>query len=161
VRRTGVLETIDILREPTGKSYRDLLSFALAHCGSFLLVVRHDLQLSLRGRSVLAELRPSLRREHDSREWPGTVLLRELGTVSEFDFNANTARVLERAAGSLYSWRQPHLPEDLCMLRSNGKPWLVTIAHERDGYLELTASEVHALLGAVPTLAKCLAARAE
>jgi hypothetical protein len=39
------------------------------------------------------------------------------------------------------------------MLRTDGTPWLVTIAHERDAYLELSVVERQELLNELPELA--------
>jgi hypothetical protein len=41
----------------------------------------------------------------------------------------------------LYGWQFPHLPDDLCFYKTDGEVLLVTIAHERDSYLQLEESE--------------------
>ena len=50
------------------------------------------------------------------------------------------------------AWRQPDLPEDLCLLRADGSPWLATIAHEADGFLLLSEAEREDLNTRVPAL---------
>jgi hypothetical protein len=60
--------------------------------------------------------------------------------------------VLIEASEGLFSWTQPELPEDLCLFRKDGEPWLVTIAHEKDGYLVLSPNESAALTESIPTL---------
>jgi hypothetical protein len=42
---------------------------------------------------------------------------------------------------ALYEWRQPNYPEDLCLLRQDRSPWLVSIAHENDSYLCLSSGK--------------------
>lgn len=152
-------QTVDISTEPRGGAYRGLVLFAVDRCSSFLLVEQQHLGLSMRARTVLAELQPSKRREWESREWPGTSLLKDYGTVREFALTRETAAILARTADSLYSWVQPELPEDLCLLRPGGEPWLISIAHEPDAYLNLSSDELEALLSAVPELLQCVTTR--
>jgi hypothetical protein len=51
----------------------------------------------------------------------------------------------------LYDWRMPNRPEDLSVL-SDGTPLLTTIAHEVDGYLDLTAAQAEELTELDPGL---------
>jgi len=60
--------------------------------------------------------------------------------------------VLTKSASGLYDWVQPSLPEDLCLLRPDETPWLVTISHERDAYLVLDAKEHVELVREIPEL---------
>jgi hypothetical protein len=46
----------------------------------------------------------------------------------------------------------PDLPEDLSFVRADGTPLLVTIAHEQDGYLELTREDYDVFRHAFPEL---------
>jgi hypothetical protein len=57
---------------------------------------------------------------------------------------------------SLYQWRYPDLPEDLCLLRSDETSWLVTVAHEDIGYFELFEDEWLRLQKNLPGLAATL-----
>lgn len=61
-------------------------------------------------------------------------------------------QALCRRANRLYAWEQPLLPEDLCLLRSEQEPMLVSISHESDAYLLLSEDERQVLLSAVPSL---------
>jgi hypothetical protein len=61
---------------------------------------------------------------------------------------------LTKAADSIYAWRQPALPEDLCALRADDTPWLASIAHEGDAWLELTPDEQAVVTDALPDLLK-------
>ena len=51
---------------------------------------------------------------------------------------------------------KPELPQDLCLLRGNDDPWLVTIAHETDGYLRLSPEEKLRLVEALPRMGPLL-----
>jgi hypothetical protein len=101
---------------------------------------------------VLEEPEPFLLSRTDESEWPGTRLFDETASVSKFLLRAETVKVLGMVAEGLFEWVQPNLPEDLCILRDDDSQWLVTIAHERDAYLELCDNERGMLLGEVPTL---------
>ena len=71
------------------------------------------------------------RAEHS--EWPGTRLFSGTASVLHFTYCEEVKDILGRAVDGLYEWMAP-LPEDLCLLRGE-RPWLVSIAHERNGYL--------------------------
>jgi len=99
----------------------------------------------------MKELQPFLIKKEDLSEWPGT---RIAGTapVFTFQFNPRTARIIKETALSPFDWLQPELPEDLSLLRPDGTPWFVTIAHERDCYFKLTEKEETELTSAIPDL---------
>jgi hypothetical protein len=141
-----------LLTEPEGDLYRGLIDYAITDCQVAILVVRHSLSLGLRGRSVLDQLNAFLEHKTESSEWPGTKLLDKTAWVFRYNFGSECATVLKKATNALYSWRQPDLPEDLCLLRGNGTPWLVSIAHEKDSFLYLSQDEILHLLGALPML---------
>ena len=63
-----------------------------------------------------------------------------------------TASILAEVADGLFSWIQPNLPEDLCLFRKEGEPWLVSIAHEKDAYMVLPPEESAALTESIPTV---------
>ena len=122
--------------------YQRLLGHAVAFCGTALLVVRDSLQLEPSARLVFQKLAKFLRSAQKRAEWPGTKLLHgTAATVYEYEYNEALAHLLQSMAHGLYEWRQPRFPEDLCLLRPDRNPWLVSISHERDGYLELQPGE--------------------
>lgn len=141
-----------LTNEPTGTVYQQLIETSLHFCTTALVVVRPELELSLRGVSVIRNLEPFLIGKSALTEWPGTLLYRGFAWVSRYNLVSSCARVLEESTDSLYSWRQPDLPEDICLLRPNGDPWLVTISHERDSYLSLTKQDFDLLKQTMPEL---------
>lgn len=148
--------TFTIVSEPVGRVYRGLLDAALDCCDLGLLVERPAIDSSEQCRLVVSALRRWIREEENLDEWPGTKLSGHTALVRRFCFNPGSAEVLKQFANSLYEWQQPTLLEDLCLLRQSGEPWLVTIAHERDGYLRISEKERDDLVERVPELAEML-----
>src|SRR5690349_5480356 len=115
----SVTSSFTLSIELVGAMYEELLGYATGECNQALLVVRHPPvpPLSSRGSEVLRKLQPFLVKQEETSEWPGTVLFGHTASVSHYTFDLASARVLRNAANSLYSWLQPELPEDLCLLR--------------------------------------------
>lgn len=142
---------LNFIVEPKGALYRDLIRHATVDCSMALLVVQ-TMALEQSGHKVLARLAPFLEDKVESSEWPGTKLYGRTASVFQYHFETESAEILAGAADGLYDWLQPSLPEDLCLLRADGVPWLVSIAHEKDGYLELSQDERSRLFDALPAL---------
>ena len=135
----------DVIDEPVGPEYDALLDSALTQCSTVVLSVRPD-TLEPAANEVLDKLEPHRRASG--------------GAVARFALDRDTVTILKQAARGLYAWRSPSLPENLCLLRGDGSPWLVSIASERLGYLELTPFEKLLLGRAAPGLAAVLAHQA-
>ncbi|MCL6592265.1 MAG: hypothetical protein K6U80_20260 [Firmicutes bacterium] len=60
--------------------------------------------------------------------------------------------IIKTYSKKISDWKQPKLPEDLCLLRDNGTPWLISIAHENDMYLEISIEEKEALINNIPDI---------
>jgi hypothetical protein len=151
IRRTSgtdvsARKTYDLIDEPTGPDYDALLDCALVQCATAVLTTRGDAPGS-DARGALDALEPHLQ---DRSEVAG-------GTVHRYALDGDTVVTLKATTRGLYGWRQPALPADLCLLRRDGSPWLVSIAAERLGYLELTPFEKLLLGRAAPGLAAVLA----
>jgi hypothetical protein len=67
--------------------------------------------------------------------------------VYRYRLNDQCCGLLCSSADGLYDWLSPDRPEDLSLLRST-TPVLTTIAHEREGHLDLTSAEHEELSGA-------------
>lgn len=143
-------ETYDLLEEPTGETYRQLLHHSEGYCDVILLVMRHE-PVELSACQVVERLRPFLINESEECEWPGTRTV-DSATIYRFALSAESITIVSEVASRLYSWVHPNLPEDLCFIRPDGEPWLVTIAHEQDAYLNLTRQEMEDLAAMVPSL---------
>lgn len=147
-----------ITQEPRAELYRAILKEALQHCDRFSLVQRSEGILDESATKILADLHPYLRDERSVSEWPGTVLLGGRATLREYDLLEATVTILERAATGLYDWCQPSMPDDPVFWRPSNGPWLVTIAHERDAYFEITPTERDKLLRVIPSLSTLIEA---
>jgi hypothetical protein len=142
---------------PTGKTYRELLDYALKECAYFLLVTdREQKQLSPKGKEVLNQLAPYLYKMEMKSEWPGTVILNVQVPVYIYNFIPKSAEILRKVADGLYQWQKPGLPDDLCFLRSDESPWLVSTAHESDAYFIVTDDDMERLLKAKPAFASMI-----
>jgi hypothetical protein len=138
--------------EPSLDVYHGLIDFALEHCSLILLVLRPEMELTEVGQEVLGSLDPYIEETVKSTLWPGTEIFGTQADVCYFRLEAGSAQVLRKATDHLFGWCQPDLPEDLCFLREDRTPWLVTIAHEHDGYFVLSEWERRQLVHALPAL---------
>ena len=137
--------------EPVAEAYQRLLDLAGLFCARGLLVTRPGLGMSAEGRDLVSALLSFQGNERSASEWPGTDLGRGSATVLSFEVHDQSLALLRPAPG-LYSWRQPHRPEDLCFLRADGSTWLASIAHESDAFLELEEAEVAIVRARAPEL---------
>ena len=144
------VERYTIEEEPVGKGYSGLLRFALGRCDAGLLVVRDADAMTPMTANFLGSIKQSIISNQPQSRWPGTELIGHTATVFRFRYDDMICDQLTKATDHLYGWIEPELPEDLCLMRPGGSPWLVTISHEHDGYLDLNAGEFHALVPEVP-----------
>ena len=151
--------TLSLRTPPTGQTYRGIIDLALSCCNQAVLVTRASIELDSSALAVLEQLQPYvIRKVAKATEWPGTTLHcsdlvpDNTATVYYFRFCTQSASILKDSVPELFSWRQPEYPEDLCLVRPDGRTWLVSIAHEEDACFTLTAEEVDALLSALPGL---------
>lgn len=95
------------------------------------------MKLSPSGQTVLDSLKSYLIKKVESKEWPGTIIYSDTpALIYYYKINESSIKILQNAVNSLFSWVQPSYPEDLCFLKNESTPWLVTIAHEKDAYIE-------------------------
>lgn len=133
------------------EAYHELIDAARTLGGTALLVERPSLGMSRRGKDVLDNLQAVFIGEKKQSEWPGTKLLDEDATVRFYTLNDFFADAVKRAVDCIYEWVQPTLPEDLCFFRPDGTPFLVSVSHEREGYL-LISKEDEELVRRFPEL---------
>lgn len=132
------------VKEPKDQTYRDLVDLASSHCSKFILVKRSEINSSCD--KVLEELKPYLIGSEEKDNWPGTMLLDKTAIVNSYLINAESKELLKKYAQGLFSWVHPSLPEDLCFLKKDETPWLITIAHEYTGWIESgTVEEIEKL----------------
>lgn len=89
--------------------------------------------------------------EHVSA-WPGTVQLGDPAMFPDairelFKFTITPTSMdmlMERTVPRMFQ-ESPGAVEDLGFLRADGRPWVVTITHEKDAYLKLESDEIDAV----------------
>lgn len=141
-----------LLKEPQGAEYSGLLRTLSRFCQYALLVVRSTVPLSSYGRETLHELEQDIVIQEARQEWPGTRLYSGCATVYLIRLTRSALETLCSKAHRLYEWEQPLLPEDLCLMRDEVEPMLVSISHERDAYLLLSEDERREIISALPSL---------
>lgn len=146
------MKTYSLVREPRPLELRNLLMIGMSEANELLLVERPELGLSANGRAFLDSLSGELIEKAERSEWPGTALMGGVAWVYRYRVTEDLCRKFLAACDQLYGWRQPAFPEDPCLLRTEGEPWLVTISHERDAYLSLTETQARDVRSVVPEL---------
>ena len=145
---------VSITGDVTGESYRSFIAEARQRYVSFSLVWRDQLSFDASARAVQQEIqRFEVRRSHCDR-WPGTRLLGTKALVVHYSMDAAETGILGRS-GSLFGWRSPRLPEDLCFYDATGSCVVVTVAHEQTAWFyeldwfSLLPREASAEMGAI------------
>ena len=136
----------DIVAEPRGQTYIDLLNFAASRCASFSLTWRDQFTFGRSADEIQQALKPFLVSHVKTDEWPGTKLIGHEAIVRRYRVEDASVKLLH-AAGSLYSWLQPHLPEDLAFYASGDTVWLASISHEHEAWFldeSLRSAEIYA-----------------
>jgi hypothetical protein len=136
----------DIVAEPRGQTYIDLLNFAAARCQSFSLVWRDQFKFEQSAYEIKHALRPFQLSNVRTDEWLGTKLIGHEAIVRRYEVSHESVKLL-CGARSLYSWLQPTLPEDLAFYSADDAGWLASISHEGRAWLldeSLRPAEIHA-----------------
>jgi hypothetical protein len=131
---------IQILEEPVGHTYKQLIKLAFSICDQFILVERDQLAVNENGKQLIADLTPYVKVIKKQDNWPGTQLLGHEADVYYFDCEPELEQLVLERADRLYQWVCPEKLEDLCFFKQ-GKPWLVTSAHEQIGWIKTTEWE--------------------
>lgn len=130
-----------ILQDPTGQAYKTLIQVAMEVCDEFILVKRVQMELESEGYELLERLKPFLKEIVKDDYWPGTRLMGHYADVYYFRCSTDAVDILLSYSTSLYSWVQTRVPDDLCFL-SQGQPWLINTAHERESHIVTDVEEV-------------------
>ncbi len=140
------MRAYSFVEEPRGDGYRALVHFIADSGATAGLVLReHRNSVNASAADLLDALAPFVVRDERVASWPGTQLAAHTARLVRFALTPETAGILRERAEGLYGWLQPDLPEDLCAWRGDGSLLLASIAHERDGWLELEPVEFDSL----------------
>lgn len=142
--------------QPAGNAYRDLLeAAAMAHVSRLGLIEPDRSSWSESAMQVREHLMPHVASSQRVSEWPGTKLLTGYtATRHLINFSEAVRGILLDSAGGILDWENPHLLDDLHLLRDDGTVWFASIPHEQDAWLELDAAEWQTLQGDFPNLAR-------
>lgn len=142
--------------EPKGNLYGSLLDYSLNHCQYFQFIIRPGRFLDENGKSAFEKLNFFLIKKEEVSEWPGTIMCSQTVTLLQFALNQQSVKILNQLMRGLYSWLYPHFSEDLSIVRQDQEPWLISVSHEREGYLILSDIEFQNITSAIPHLKNIL-----
>lgn len=145
----------DLVDEPRGVGYRSLLTASLPFCDRAVLVVRASEAGA--SESAMEALRRFVAFEFKAAQWPGTISRDDPATVYWLSLSPECAGALGVQVEGLYDWDVSRgKPEDLALLREDGREFLVSVAHEREAWLWLREAEHTELCRRAPKLASLL-----
>ena len=80
----------------------------------------------------------------ETMRWPGTIVYDHSDRVTLLKYRVTPELITElrRAAQNPFEWLGPDMPEDLSFLRADGRPWFISIAHERDAFFKVLEDEL-------------------
>jgi hypothetical protein len=140
----------EIVREPRGRAFKDLIAHSLTSCDEFLIALTHR-QLSDHAQDTLKELNQYLITCEEVTEYPAGVLPWGTIQVCRYLLSPGSAQVLQNAATGLYDWVEPDLPNDLCLMRGRD-PWLITMASDRLAVIISESSDIALLKARIPSI---------
>lgn len=117
------------LNEPKQENYKKLMDLAFKYCDKFAFIRHSQLFYHQTIDLLLAELQEEFIVSKEQTEWPGTISVPP-ATVYYFETTDNAREIIQKACESLFDWKAPYLPDDLCFFR-DGNEWLINTAHER------------------------------
>ncbi|MBE7900256.1 leucine-rich repeat domain-containing protein [Paenibacillus polymyxa] len=142
-----------------GTAYERLIDYAMERADTFMLGVHNWVTEDDNGvankdvlfEKLLQQLNPFLLSTHSYEEMRGELSIAYTpGTFYRYQCTPEAGRVLKHAASSLFSWVHPKLPEDLCFQNADGEDWIINIAHERIGRLNMDKEDADELEKLIP-----------
>lgn len=130
-----------------GKAYEQLIDFAIERTSFFVVADRYQLtERSEHCAALLARLKPYLVAERSYKELQGrNAIAYSEGTYYVYKCSEQAGVVLKEVNDSLYGWNLPFPLEDLCFLDAEGKDFLINIAHEEIGRIDIDEVEAELL----------------
>ena len=133
------MNTYHIHRDILGVAYEILVRF-LSRYATTCQLISHGDPMTQSCREIMCFLSELGEVTAEVSKWHGTNLEPGMtATLHSFPITSRSLRFILEHAESLFSWRWPDKPEDLCFLTSDGTPLLMSIAHER--YAQLTVAD--------------------
>jgi hypothetical protein len=145
-----------LTRDLVESEYRELIEVAADRSTHFLCVVREPDWMDPGMVEFLEQVAPHVIAVEERSEWPGTVLLDDFATIYRIHPSPRVTDAVMLATDHLFGWLQPALPEDLSFLHEGGMPWMTTISHENDGYMDLTLEQFDSLTTEIPWVSRAV-----
>ena len=142
------MEYWELIENPTGETYRDLIKLLCDYSDTFYFVTRKELKYDP---EILAMFEPFVIETYQTKEWANTETKGPAATVYVIEANRDTCKLLQQAAKSLYDWVAPNLPEDLTF-KKNDFAWFSCTTHEEFGGFSIRSDYYRKLLDQVPGL---------
>lgn len=125
------MKVFTINNDIQGRAYKELVCL-LGGCAATCQLVSHGDPTTQSCKEALSKLVELGATTEEVTEWHGTKLVcGNTAILHAFPVNQETMRFLVFHVDSLFSWRWPDEPEDLCFLASDGTPLLISTAHEQ------------------------------
>ncbi|MBM7836993.1 hypothetical protein JOC54_000224 [Alkalihalobacillus xiaoxiensis] len=126
----------DIVQEPKGEIYSELLDVLFEVSDRFELILRNDMLGKNKKKAIdsyeliLAKLAPYLIEMNEKSEWASNRLVGgATAFVYEYKATEEAKLVIKQLSDSLYQWIMPKLPEDLSFYK-NGRVVIAVSSHE-------------------------------
>lgn len=119
---------VEFMSNVSGDEYKNLIDYIYERSDVFGMVVRTDMDQNKSVRDFLKKNEDLITAKKMSHEWAGTITFGDKHEVYFFKTNEESRKVLD-TVDSIYSWRNPDLPEDLFFYRE-GKIYFYSTSHE-------------------------------
>ena len=123
--------------------YHQLFQFGLAKRFKLLFVVRNRIE------QISDAFKKEILSHHikkvNTNAWPGTISKEKDISLYYFNLVPDLIETLLKYIPTLSDWSAPNYPEDLSLIRDNGKPFFVSISHEKYNFFKLEDSELASL----------------
>jgi hypothetical protein len=150
---TDAVHRTSLRADVSGEAYRRLIDYAISRSAAFVVRGKHDQGSPHAG--VFRRLKPFLLEICSFGVLVGRNQFAYTDAEGDYCFYKccpESGEVLKEVSESLFSWQHPHLPEDLSFVDMEGNDFLVNIAHEKIGYIQIGESEAEALADQIPGL---------
>ncbi|WP_079707968.1 stage III sporulation protein AH [Paraliobacillus ryukyuensis] len=135
-------------KNPSGKTYNDLIDLCFDICDQFHLCLRKDMSSLKSFDKFLNKINPVLVTMKEESEWASTIL--DEGQTAKVYYyytkDENVKRIIKETVNNLYGWEMPNHPEDLSFFK-HGEIWLATSSHERECYILPNKKELSKVMG--------------
>lgn len=137
-----------LVDNPSGKTYKQLISVLCSYSDLFYFVTRKELKYNL---DRIAQFAPYTKQTYKTKKWANTITKGPAATVYVIEANQDTCMLLQEAANTLYDWVAPNLPEDLTFIK-NDFPWFTCTTHEESGGFTIRSDYYRKLLDQITGL---------